>query len=214
MTTNQLILVIACVMGALGLLRAVAPAVARRWPGSILDQTIAFLLRAGSDWLGAVFSLALRQGVSGALVPTSDEAAMAQRAYEAYAIAVRWTTYTGDTMKPWADLPEDAKVGWVAIVKAIHLGQKAAALMIVVFVAAGCGATKTEALIKSVSDLDPKLHAAYRMNRDACVVISPDDAKLSACLAQIDAAWAPIESVMTEIHALWCEIVPGNEGCK
>ena len=141
MTTNSIITTIACAMLVLGALRVAAPRVSRRWPNSWLDQTVAFILRFGSDWLGAMISIALRQGSAGALVPTGDEAATAKKAYDAYAATVG-TTYRGDPMKAWEDLPPETQAGWVAIVKVVHMGQKLTIAIGVIFLSASLSACR------------------------------------------------------------------------
>lgn len=141
MSTHSIVTTIASAFLALGILRVAAPRVSKRWPNSWLDQTVAFVLRFGSDWLGAMISLALRQGSAGALVPTGDEAATAKKAYDAYAATVG-TTYRGDPMKAWEDLPPETQAGWVAIIKVVHMGQKLTIAIGTIFFAAALSACR------------------------------------------------------------------------
>jgi hypothetical protein len=199
-----------------GVLRLwIAPRVAARWPGSWLDQLVAFVLRAGVDIFGAMVGAMLRQGTGGALVPTSDDRELAKRTYETYATAVSWTTHTGKPMLSWEALPEDTKAGWITAATAIHSGAKKFPStrppplpILFMLVLCGCaGTTDIQQLTKSVSDLDPVLHAAYRADRERC-------AGQDQCLATVDKAWKPIEDLMVQIHDIWCHISMSAEGCK
>jgi hypothetical protein len=206
-----------------GALRLLAPFVAKRWPASWIDRLIAFLLQMGSNWLGALLGALLRQGTGGALVPIDNDpaaaAAMAKKAYEAYGDMVGWTTHMGAPMLSWESLPDETRLAWTVSASVVHVGAKKIGesvkrivpVVVLGFFLAGCGQTGADLakLTKTVSDLDPALHSAYRASREACAP-APDPVK---CQTGVDAVWKPIEDAMTEIHTLWCSISPTSEGC-
>src|SRR5262245_4181882 len=91
---------------------AIAPAIAKRWPGSWADVSCAFVLRVGPDVLGALIGLLRGQGTATALVPAADPAApeaRARLAYEASGRIVGSKTYPGGPMAQWIALPPETK---------------------------------------------------------------------------------------------------------
>lgn len=101
------------------ILRIVAPAVQRRWPGSWIDKAIGVALSVGPDLVGAGKVIADKRGTAAPLVTTQTAALQdARLAYEAYAESSNWIARDGTPMPPFDQLPLNRKASWLRSVEA------------------------------------------------------------------------------------------------
>jgi hypothetical protein len=199
---NPIYIAIAIAIAVMLVVRVAAPRVAARWPGSWADVLLAFLLRLSSDWLGALIGLAQGQGATGALVPSPDLDAVAQRAYEAYGTALDWLAHSGNPIPPWADLPAERRQGWYVVASALQAGTSRPSkpppsavgvlplgLLAMVFLASQTSCTPEQA--KTAASIATRIAGA------ACSLVSKDSKEARFACDVIDEASPVIGNLST-----------------
>jgi len=96
--------------------RAIAPSIARRWPGGALDKFVAFMLLLCNDVAGAVLSAQAGKSVVSPLIKadTATELQMAKNGYVTYYEVSSGIGRDGAILPLWDDLPPIKKAAWLA----------------------------------------------------------------------------------------------------